>query len=593
MPVIIDGRGRGRAPQPLRCPVDGRDGRPATRYIDGFENIRRLQRYVKSQALSHGVPVIPNYNFDQALAAVIDLVMEKVTERRPGPHRVTGERVRPARRKGRTHMRLFLDTANLEEIREINRWGVLSGVTTNPTLVSKEHEDPEARLEARSWRRWTGTSPWRPPSPTPTPMYKQGLQLAQMGPNAVVKVPMTPDGLEAGKRLVADGIRINVTLVFSPAQAILAAEIGAYIVSPFIGRIDDAASDGMHALRQICEIYDIQGYDTNVLAASLRHPMHVVEAALAGADIATMPYRRVHQVGETPADRCRACRSSQPDWASPPAESEGRSLVGTRNDGKERPRGKGRVGATEDRRRPGNRGSSAAAKAGADRRHPGRGPGRSRRARHGPVPAAAGAEPGGGTGGGLDGRRRPRSAPPSKGPWAPTTASPWRLPSARSRGGSRAGRTPEGRPGVGRTAQSRKEGRDRKEGPDPTGAGDACRARSGDAQREERRQREVEEREEELATAPTATGLLDVLPEGYGFLRTSGYLPGSEDIYVSLSQIRTFHAPQGRHGHRAGPPAEGQREVLRAAPDRERQRRRPRDGEAAAELREADAAVPG
>jgi transaldolase len=106
----------------------------------------------------------------------------------------------------------------------------------------------------------------------------------------VVKVPMTPAGLTAGRRLVEDGIRINVTLVFSPAQAILAAEIGAYIVSPFIGRIDDAAADGMHALRQICEIYEVQGYQTNVLAASLRHPMHIVEAALAGADIATMPY---------------------------------------------------------------------------------------------------------------------------------------------------------------------------------------------------------------------------------------------------------------------------------------------------------------
>ena len=121
-------------------------------------------------------------------------------------------------------------------------------------------------------------------------MYEQGLRLAAMGDNAVVKVPMTPAGLEAGKRLVGDGVRINVTLVFSPAQAILAAEIGAYIVSPFLGRIDDAAADGMHALRQICDIYAIQGYETEVLAASLRHPMHIVDAALAGADIATMPY---------------------------------------------------------------------------------------------------------------------------------------------------------------------------------------------------------------------------------------------------------------------------------------------------------------
>jgi transaldolase len=101
---------------------------------------------------------------------------------------------------------------------------------------------------------------------------------------------MTPDGLQAGKRLVQDGTRINVTLVFSPAQAILAAEIGAYIVSPFLGRIDDAAADGMHALGQICQIYEVQGYETQVLAASLRHPMHVVESALAGADIATLPY---------------------------------------------------------------------------------------------------------------------------------------------------------------------------------------------------------------------------------------------------------------------------------------------------------------
>ena len=101
---------------------------------------------------------------------------------------------------------------------------------------------------------------------------------------------MTPAGLEAGKRLAGDGIRTNVTLVFSPAQAILAAEIGAYCVSPFLGRLDDVAADGMDVLRKICDIYEIQGYDTQVLAASLRHPMHVVDAAIAGADIATMPY---------------------------------------------------------------------------------------------------------------------------------------------------------------------------------------------------------------------------------------------------------------------------------------------------------------
>src|SRR5919197_5805066 len=106
----------------------------------------------------------------------------------------------------------------------------------------------------------------------------------------VVKVVMTPGGLQAGKRLVDDGIPINVTLTFSPAQAILAAEVGARYVSPFLGRLDDVAADGMHVLAQICEIYEAQGYETQVLAASLRHPMHVVEAARMGADVATMPF---------------------------------------------------------------------------------------------------------------------------------------------------------------------------------------------------------------------------------------------------------------------------------------------------------------
>lgn len=186
-------------------------------------------------------------------------------------------------------MRLFLDTASIDEIREINRWGVLGGVTTNPTLVGKERQDPD-----KVWRQILeevdGDVSLETTEEDAEPMYEQGVGLAQLGANAVVKVPMTPAGLEAGRRLTSEGIRINVTLVFSPAQAILAAEIGAYIVSPFLGRIDDAASDGMHALRQITEIYAIQGYDTNVLAASLRHPMHIVDAALAGADIATMPY---------------------------------------------------------------------------------------------------------------------------------------------------------------------------------------------------------------------------------------------------------------------------------------------------------------
>ena len=196
-------------------------------------------------------------------------------------------------------MKLFLDTANIAEIREINRWGVLGGVTTNPSLVAREADDPE-RVWKEILEEVDGPISLETTELEADAMYEQGVGLSQMAPNAVVKVPMTPDGLAAGKRLVGDGIKINVTLVFSPAQAILAAEIGAYIVSPFLGRLDDVASDGMDVLRKICEIYEIQGYETNVLAASLRHPMHIVESALAGADIATMPYGVFKQLVKHP-----------------------------------------------------------------------------------------------------------------------------------------------------------------------------------------------------------------------------------------------------------------------------------------------------
>jgi transaldolase len=196
-------------------------------------------------------------------------------------------------------VKLFLDTANIDEIREINRWGVLRGVTTNPSLVFRERLDPE-RVWKEILAEVDGDVSLETTEPEADAMYEEGVRLSQMGPNAVVKVPMTPEGLAAGSRLVGDGIRINVTLVFSPAQAILAAEIGAYIVSPFLGRIDDVASDGMDTLRKICDVYAVQGYETNVLAASLRHPMHVVESALAGADIATMPYAVFKQLIKHP-----------------------------------------------------------------------------------------------------------------------------------------------------------------------------------------------------------------------------------------------------------------------------------------------------
>jgi transaldolase len=196
-------------------------------------------------------------------------------------------------------VKLFLDTASIEEIREINRWGVLGGVTTNPSLVAKEADDP-ARIWKEILSEVDGPISLETTELEVEPMYQQGVELAQMAPNAVVKVPMTPNGLSVGKRLTDEGTKVNVTLVFSPAQAILAAEIGAYIVSPFLGRLDDVAADGMDVLRNICRIYDVQGYETNVLAASLRHPMHIVEAAEAGADIATMPFSVFTQLVKHP-----------------------------------------------------------------------------------------------------------------------------------------------------------------------------------------------------------------------------------------------------------------------------------------------------
>ncbi len=187
-------------------------------------------------------------------------------------------------------MKLFLDTANLDEIREIKDWGVLGGLTSNPTLIAKENP---TSIEAHMKELVTlvdGPVSLETTQTAADAIYEEGVKLSQVGPNAVVKVVMTPAGLAAGRRLADDGIPVNVTLTFSPAQAILAAEIGATYVSPFLGRVDDVAADGMHVLAQICEIYEVQGYDTQVLAASLRHPMHVVEAARLGADVATMPF---------------------------------------------------------------------------------------------------------------------------------------------------------------------------------------------------------------------------------------------------------------------------------------------------------------
>ena len=196
-------------------------------------------------------------------------------------------------------MELFLDTASLDEINEVNRWGVLRGITTNPTLVAKEERD-FLPLVKEICSIVDGEVSIETASDDTEALIKQGHDIIQIADNAIVKIAMTANGLAAVRKLSSEGIKVNVTLVFSPAQAILAAEAGAYIVSPFLGRLDDIATDGLQVLAQICEIFSVQGYDTKVLAASLRHPIHVVKAASLGADIATMPFKVFEQLVKHP-----------------------------------------------------------------------------------------------------------------------------------------------------------------------------------------------------------------------------------------------------------------------------------------------------
>lgn len=187
-------------------------------------------------------------------------------------------------------MKLFLDTAEIEEIRTAAGWGVLSGVTTNPTLIARAGRDHETAVREIA-SIVDGPISAETVSLRRDELVPEGRRLAAWHPNVVVKVAMTPEGIAAGKVLAGEGIRINVTLCFTVNQALLAAEIGAYFVSPFVGRLDDIGENGMQVVRDIVAAYRAQGLKTQVLAASLRHPMHVTEAALAGADVGTMPFK--------------------------------------------------------------------------------------------------------------------------------------------------------------------------------------------------------------------------------------------------------------------------------------------------------------
>jgi transaldolase len=192
-------------------------------------------------------------------------------------------------------VKLFLDTANLAEITEINRWGVLDGVTTNPSLAAKEGIDFAAMIKDICAEVDGDVSAEVVSTDTPG-MLEEARKLAAIADNVVVKLPLIPAGLGACSELTREGIRTNVTLCFSPTQAILAARAGATYVSPFLGRVDDIANDGIALLHEICDIFRTQGYGTQVLAASLRHPQHVAQAAAAGADVATLPAKVFHQM---------------------------------------------------------------------------------------------------------------------------------------------------------------------------------------------------------------------------------------------------------------------------------------------------------
>ena len=196
-------------------------------------------------------------------------------------------------------MKFFLDTANVKEIQEAASLGLLDGVTTNPSLVAKEGRSFKEML-IEICNIVDGPISAEVVSLDADAMVKEGKELAKIHKNIVVKVPLIAEGLKATKRLAAEGIKVNVTLCFSPTQALLAAKAGAWCVSPFIGRLDDISSNGMELIRQILTIYRNYDYKTQVLVASVRHPQHVVEAALAGGHICTMPFSIFQQMVKHP-----------------------------------------------------------------------------------------------------------------------------------------------------------------------------------------------------------------------------------------------------------------------------------------------------
>ena len=197
-------------------------------------------------------------------------------------------------------MQFFLDTANLDEIRRINAWGILDGVTTNPSLIAKESGKPFEEIIREICGIVDGPISAEVISMEAPQMIEEGRKLAKIHKNVVIKLPLIPEGLKACKALTAEGIRTNVTLCFSATQGLMAAKAGATFVSPFVGRLDDINLDGMELIRELVVIFENYDLPTKVLAASIRQPRHVTEAALAGAHVATIPTKVMEQMVKHP-----------------------------------------------------------------------------------------------------------------------------------------------------------------------------------------------------------------------------------------------------------------------------------------------------
>jgi transaldolase len=216
-------------------------------------------------------------------------------------------------------MKLFLDTAEISEIREVASWGVLDGVTTNPTLVAKSGR-PFVEVVREICDLVEGDVSAEVIATDADGMIREGRELAKIHPNVTVKVPMTTDGLQATRTLSSEGIRVNVTLIFQASQALLAAKAGATYVSPFIGRLDDISQDGMELIREIRAIFDnFPDLGTEILAASVRHPIHFTQAAVAGADVATIPFKVAQQLVRHPLTD-QGLAAFLKDWEKVPAE---------------------------------------------------------------------------------------------------------------------------------------------------------------------------------------------------------------------------------------------------------------------------------